>query len=166
MANLGVWTKDQEAELIKLSQIEGITASEISKLMTTRWVGKSSVISKLANLHIRLPRKDPKVIAHKREMKKRIEGQGFLRQIPKAVYAHTEPTSPNGITINQLTSTSCRWPLGANPVKYCGKFRHKGQAYCPTHKAIAEGTGTPSERSASRLRPSLYSYSRPQQRWQ
>jgi hypothetical protein len=144
----GNWTKDQENELRELSQIKNISAREIAERMTSRTVGKNAVVSKLANMHIHLPQKHKlasqkaaEARAKNRAAKPSPEPKGFLRFIPNTHKIHKEPTSPDGIIIDDLTATSCRWPLGSNPVKYCGKFRKPGQAYCETHRAVAVGTG-------------------------
>jgi hypothetical protein len=150
MANLGRWTKEQESEIIQLANADGATASKIAAAMKTRKVSRTSVISKLANLHIRLSHKTvyQKQVAEQRELVKRV---GFLRYIPNQPLVPREATSSDGVTFAELTATSCRWPKGDNPVKYCGAYRNRGSAYCPTHAKAAAGTGTSSERSAIRV---------------
>lgn len=147
------WTKEQMDELERLSQEPGITAAGVADKMKTRSVGKNAVVSKMSSMNIHLPQKfqfAAKKAAESRAKNKAPAPIGFLRFIPRHVKMHVEPTSPDGITFEQLTATSCRWPLGANPVKYCGKFRNDGQPYCPTHQALAVGR----ERStAYRARP-------------
>lgn len=60
------------------------------------------------------------------------------RPIPKA---KSEPT--DGIPLEALTKTTCRWPLLDNPPQlYCGKHTETGQ-YCPEHskRAFSAGKG-------------------------
>jgi GcrA cell cycle regulator len=55
------------------------------------------------------------------------------------------------VTLLDLKSTSCRWPVNeGNPFLFCGERAREGGPYCAHHAARAVGEGTRSERAAAR----------------
>lgn len=47
------------------------------------------------------------------------------------------PAPANGIPIEALTNTTCRWPVHDQlPGRYCGAHSHTGR-YCPEHEALS-----------------------------
>ncbi len=66
-----------------------------------------------------------------------------------------EAPKPMNLTIMQLTSRTCKWPVNdppkGEPYLFCGEAKEPGkEPYCPYHARLAEGTGTPSERRVYR----------------
>jgi hypothetical protein len=53
------------------------------------------------------------------------------------------PAEP-GVSIYQLSSVTCHWPLGKvedyPPYRYCGQWTEVGMPYCDKHTATARGT--------------------------
>jgi len=46
-----------------------------------------------------------------------------------------------GISIMELTTTSCRWPSKDKPITYCGCKVVDQKSYCPTHYRLAYQNG-------------------------
>lgn len=52
------------------------------------------------------------------------------------VWAPIEGTEP--VTLLELSSKGCRWPIGEKPILYCGQTRREqDQSYCPHHCRLA-----------------------------
>lgn len=69
---------------------------------------------------------------------------------PRPVFAFVEPPHPAGqITVADLTSSMCRWPLG-DPLKenftFCGQAPNEGSPYCVFHSRL--GCVAPSQKKA------------------
>ncbi len=55
------------------------------------------------------------------------------------------------ISFEELRSGDCRWPIGENPILFCGARKVVGSSYCARHHAISIAPPvSESERQASR----------------
>jgi GcrA cell cycle regulator len=65
-----------------------------------------------------------------------------------------EPAPEGGVTLEQLHSGACRWPIG-NPLdwetfRFCGEPKRVGSVYCETHHKVAYVPNTKKARLAPR----------------
>lgn len=62
-----------------------------------------------------------------------------LSRDPKAIASPVWTPSPGAMTLDllDLTEHTCRWPLGANPTRFCGDHTEPDKSYCKAHCAIA-----------------------------
>jgi hypothetical protein len=79
--------------------------------------------------------------------------------IRRAVERETKPSGP--VTLLELRECHCRFipgPVDGARTLYCGATKQHASPYCPEHRALTEGRGTPSERRAHK--PDVNSRSR------
>lgn len=155
------WTEDR-IELLKRLWSNGKSASEIANQMG--FVSRNAVIGKAHRLGLegrlvgekpgksplvrdaRMPRKtvDPLKIA---------EIQKFMdRAPPPVIESIPAPVSLN-MTLMDLTSKDCRWPVSGEKADtlFCGHDIADASVYCPYHYRMSRGRGTQSERNVDAL---------------
>ena len=166
------WTP-AATDLTTLLWADGKSASEISRELWDRlgfYASRNAIIGKVHRL--RLPKRKtvltPKAQARKGAGRARTaldkprpriirpKPQPRLRAapIPRRSIPMEAP-KPMNLTIMQLTSRTCKWPVNDPPkgeaYLFCGEAKEPGkEPYCPYHARLAEGTGTPSERRVYR----------------
>jgi len=135
-----VWTKERMAQLRHLWEVEGLTSSQIQRLMpgTTR----SSIVGKAHRMEL----------ASRPSPIKRVEdGYQLKQQSPKRTgksptlpdFQGTLPTSlvnpPRAHTGGPAPRVCC-WPFGEPrqpDFRFCGAVNEQGRPYCPQHVALA-----------------------------
>ncbi len=62
-----------------------------------------------------------------------------LSRGPKAIASPVWAANPEATTLGllDLIEHTCRWPLGANPTRFCGEHTEPDKSYCKAHCAIA-----------------------------
>ena len=129
------WTDEQVEELKRLWE-KGLTTGEIGKALG---VSKNAVVGKAHRLGlngrpspIRRGDEEENAIAAPEERKKQTK--------VKSVKKEQEKASKKLFTVNDLTSTSCRWPIGDpkdEDFHFCGKEALPDKPYCAEHAEIA-----------------------------
>ena len=134
------WTNEQVEELKRLWS-EGLTTGEIGKALG---VSKNAVVGKAHRLGlqgrpspIRRPEDEPAVPAEP-ETPPPVAGKAPRRTSKAAKKAAA--TKEKRFTVNDLVSSSCRWPIGDpkdEDFHFCGKEALPDKPYCAEHAAIA-----------------------------
>lgn len=165
------WTKAEEAELRKLWEVQGKTATQVGAILKC---SRNAVIGKVHRM--KLVKRKPKAVkvAIKAVTPKGNNGtagksRGMIEAVRKAREQHVKPPNfPQPASSHLLTGSAwsalpgttpysledlprdgCRWPIGdAPPYTFCGCEAQDKSSYCAAHKARAYSPGTPSEKSA------------------
>ena len=130
------WTDEQVEELKRLWD-KGLTTGEIGKALG---VSKNAVVGKAHRLGLNsrpspIRRGDEdagNTTAPAAEKKKTVKAAAAPKDTKKEV--------KKLFTVNDLTSTSCRWPIGDpkdEDFHFCGKETLPDKPYCAEHAAIA-----------------------------
>jgi len=138
-----IWTADTIRRFTELhADPEGFSFVQLSAMMSAycgRAISRNACIGKARRLG--LPERSGKArLPPKREAR--------MVKLPVRVDAPIAPeeaVTPSdgavGVTINQLTGTTCRWPLGKMedrpPYRYCGEAAPIEEAYCKKHSQIS-----------------------------
>ena len=138
-----LWTADTIRRFTELhADPEGFSFNQLSAMMSAycgREISRNACIGKARRLG--LPERSGKArLPPKREVKVKM-----IKVRVDAPIAPEEAVTPSdgavGVTINQLTGTTCRWPLGKMedrpPYRYCGCHAEIGDPYCAEHTAKA-----------------------------
>ena len=102
---------------------------------------KNSLIGKGRRLGLKL-RKSPNIKGRKPPHRRRFK----VKPAPDAPLAPDLPPRNDGqpLTLYQLGSCDCRWPLGEvsdrPPYLFCGQATEIGFSYCPKHHGISHST--------------------------
>ena len=169
------WTAEQVELLDRLWNDDGMTASQCAAVLG---VTRNAVIGKVHREnypkrkgHIKGPRRgsmpwspEAKERARRRSEARRAEkvkkiAARVIPQPPKEAFKPDPEalavgtwnplpgTTPVGMM--DLSHSTCRWPVSDGaPFLFCGCEVAEGSSYCPTHKHIGAGKGTPSEQNA------------------
>ena len=130
---------DDEMDEVVLENYHKMRAKQIAELLS---VTKNAVIGRAKRLGLSRT-KEARVKSHKplspfgswrRKGWDRI--QRMFRPRPEPV---TVVSIPGGISIMELTGSTCRWPVSGTgaDMMYCGCEVHKEQSYCLEHCRIA-----------------------------
>ena len=132
------WTDEQVEELKRLWD-KGLTTGEIGKALG---VSKNAVVGKAHRLGlngrpspIRRGEEDTAAVSAEKETPAK-------KKTAKAAVAKkgTAKEKQKLFTVNDLTSSSCRWPIGDpkdEDFHFCGKEALPDKPYCAEHAAIA-----------------------------
>jgi len=121
-----MWNEEKINRLKKLWS-EGLTTGEIGKRLS---VSKNAVVGKAHRLGLKGRPSPIKRPARTAEVKKQTEVKVF--------------------TLTDLSSQTCRWPIGDpkhEDFRFCGKPVHAGKPYCGEHCAVAYVGSNKSSRS-------------------
>lgn len=131
------WTDEQVEELKRLWE-EGLTTGDIGK---TLGVSKNAVVGKAHRLGLN---SRPSPIRRSEEETKESAGRKKTKPASEskqpAAAKKQEPAKKKLFTVNDLTSCSCRWPVGDPKDKdfhFCGKEALPDKPYCAEHAAVA-----------------------------
>jgi len=134
------WTNEQVEELKRLWG-EGLTTGEIGK---TLGVSKNAVVGKAHRLGlqgrpspIRRPEDEIPAAAEAEVVPPAPEKTS---RRPSKSAKKTATAKEKRFTVNDLVSTSCRWPIGDpkdEDFHFCGKEAMPGKPYCLDHCAVA-----------------------------
>lgn len=127
------WTDEQVEELKRLWN-EGLTTGDIGKALG---VSKNAVVGKAHRLGLN---SRPSPIRRGDEETATEEAPAPEVKEPKKSSKKTEKAKEKLFTVNDLTSTSCRWPIGDpkdEDFHFCGKTALPGKPYCLEHAAVA-----------------------------
>ena len=132
------WTDEQVEELKRLWD-QGLTTGEIGKALG---VSKNAVVGKAHRLGLN-GRPSP-IRRNEDEASASAEGTNNVKEAKKTCKAAAQKTAEKEkkklFTVNDLTSTSCRWPVGDpkdEDFHFCGKESLPDKPYCAEHAAIA-----------------------------
>ena len=132
------WTDEQVEELKRLWD-QGLTTGEIGKALG---VSKNAVVGKAHRLGLN-GRPSP-IRRNEDEASVSAEGTNNVKENKKTCKAAAQKTAEKEkkklFTVNDLTSTSCRWPVGDpkdEDFHFCGKESLPDKPYCAEHAAIA-----------------------------
>ena len=135
------WTDEQVEELKRLWD-KGLTTGEIGKALG---VSKNAVVGKAHRLGLN-SRPSP-IRRGDDEIDNTAENTDTTGTVKKKKAAKNEPAKKNTekekkklFTVNDLTSSSCRWPIGDpkdEDFHFCGKEALPDKPYCAEHAAIA-----------------------------
>ena len=134
-----VWTNEQVEELKRLWD-QGLTTGEIGKALG---VSKNSVVGKAHRLELNgrpspIKRNSEETEAVAETVEKKPEKK---KSAKTASAQKTEEKAKKKLfTVNDLTSSSCRWPIGDpkdEDFHFCGKEALPDKPYCAEHAAIA-----------------------------
>ena len=134
-----VWTDEQVEELKRLWD-QGLTTGEIGKALG---VSKNSVVGKAHRLELNgrpspIKRNSEEIEAVAEVPEKTVEKKKAAKT-PSAKKT-VEKEKKKLFTVNDLTSTSCRWPIGDpkdEDFHFCGEEALPDKPYCAKHAAIA-----------------------------
>lgn len=134
-----VWTDEQVEELKRLWD-QGLTTGEIGKALG---VSKNSVVGKAHRLELNgrpspIKRNSEEIEAVAEVPEKTVEKKKAAKT-PSAKKT-AEKEKKKLFTVNDLTSTSCRWPIGDpkdEDFHFCGEKALPDKPYCAKHAAIA-----------------------------
>jgi len=131
---------DLTARLVELhASPENWSCNDIAKLLSREFnvsVTRNAVIGKSHRME--LPFRAPRVVVKK--PRKRTKRQYSPRQKQIEAPQPRQPRTDGGtVTIYQLRSDDCRFPLGDFPFVFCGKEQQEGSSYCPEHFRICHG---------------------------
>ena len=132
------WTDEQVEELKRLWE-KGLTTGEIGKALG---VSKNAVVGKAHRLGLngrpspirRGDEETEETVSEAVEKKKETKAAASKKSTAK------EKEKRKLFTVNDLTSTSCRWPIGDpkdEDFHFCGKEALPDKPYCAEHAAIA-----------------------------
>lgn len=134
------WTDEQVEELKRLWD-KGLTTGEIGKVLG---VSKNAVVGKAHRLGLNgrpspIRRGEDETVAttEKTDTTKKKKNASVKAPIAKKA---PEKEKEKLFTVNDLTSTSCRWPIGDpkdENFHFCGKETLPDKPYCAEHAAIA-----------------------------
>ncbi len=131
------WTDEQVEELKHLWE-KGLTTGEIGKILG---VSKNAVVGKAHRLGLN---SRPSPIRRNDEDRNITEttDQNEKKKILKStvIQKSADKEKKKFITVNDLTSSSCRWPIGDpkdEDFHFCGKQSLPDKPYCEEHAAIA-----------------------------
>ena len=71
-------------------------------------------------------------------------------ELPETIQLRCVEIVPRGLTVLDLEPNDCRWPYGDDAITFCGGPRMNGSSYCVPHFHLSRGSGTASERAATR----------------
>jgi len=127
----GPWHIPGITERLMALHAEGITMREVAERLNCEFetgLTRNAVIGKCRRLC--MPFRDPPV---------RVRKPRIYKYRPR-VKPKPPRVEPNGtVTIYQLRSDDCRFPLGDFPFVFCGKEQQDGSSYCPEHFRICHG---------------------------
>ncbi len=127
------WTDEQVEELKRLWN-EGLTTGDIGKALG---VSKNAVVGKAHRLGLN---SRPSPIRRGDEEAGAEEAPAPEPKETKKVSGKREKPKEKLFTVNDLTSNSCRWPIGDpkdEDFHFCGKEALPGKPYCLEHAAVA-----------------------------
>lgn len=137
-----IWDEARAAELKRLWGA-GMPCSRISAILG---VSRNAVIGKAHRLQLepraRPPKRDRPSGAGRGKYCRRLHTPHtrdvFGKLIaPEAFIPRADDVEPlPGITIDNLTANSCRYPRGDAPILFCGHPQQPGSSYCPSHHAL------------------------------
>lgn len=134
-----IWDDSQRIADLKQLASEGFSSGQIAKALG---ISRNSVIGKLRRLDIPLlnpPNGAPFAQARPRMRK----SPGSLVRAPRQQISPETPPRPYdgiGVSILELTSETCRWPLGEPGhagFHFCGAMPEDLSPYCCEHTALA-----------------------------
>lgn len=133
------WTDEQVEELKRLWD-QGLTTGEIGKALG---VSKNAVVGKAHRLGLNgrpspIKRNEEETEAVAEPVEKSAEPKKSVKTA--AVKKPVEKEKKKLFTVNDLTSSSCRWPIGDpkdEDFHFCGKEALPDKPYCAEHAAIA-----------------------------
>lgn len=133
------WTDEQVEELKRLWD-KGLTTGEIGKALG---VSKNAVVGKAHRLGLNsrpspIRRGEDDTAAANTSTQQPVEKKKNVK--PSADKKTTEQEKKKLFTVNDLTSSSCRWPIGDpkdEDFHFCGKEALPDKPYCAEHAAIA-----------------------------
>ena len=129
------WTDEQVKELKRLWD-KGLTTGEIGKALG---VSKNAVVGKAHRLGLN---SRPSPIRRGDEEAENTADTVKKKKAAKSDSAKKNPEQEKKklFTVNDLTSSSCRWPIGDpkdEDFHFCGKEALPDKPYCAEHAAIA-----------------------------
>lgn len=161
------WTQ-AATDLTTLLWADGKSASEISRALLGRlgfYASRNAVIGKVHRLRLpgRTMKRPSKATARKSSRQRAV----VLPRRPKPPPRLTKPVPikprpiaaeapmSKNLTLMELTSQTCKWPVNdpprGEPFLFCGAAKESGiEPYCPFHTRLASGPGTESKRRAYR----------------
>jgi len=141
-----IWTADMARTLRRLHRDETLSFGAIAAQMSAQFgvtLTKNSCIGKARRMG--LPVRG--AVDRERILK---QPRPKMIRLPHKIDAPIEPeletpaeAAEPGISIYQLESCTCRWPLGAMetrpPLRYCGQWCEIERPYCDEHTAMSRG---------------------------
>lgn len=130
------WT-DQQVDELKRLWDEGLTTGEIGKALG---VSKNAVVGKAHRLGLN---SRPSPIRRNEEEKKKASETKVKqeeKEPAKKSAKKADKAKDKLFTVNDLTMTSCRWPIGDpkdEDFHFCGKEAIPGKPYCMEHAGVA-----------------------------
>ena len=137
-----VWTPSMSATLRALHRTEASfveIAAQMSAIFGVE-ISRNACIGKARRLELPMRASDgPRVPRPKPA--KTVPRKPVRVDAPIPPPAEVEPTPEVGVSIYQLTGTTCRWPLGKMedrpPFRYCGHDAPIEESYCAEHRAVS-----------------------------
>lgn len=166
--------EEKHDEVLKAGLSDGYSRSQVAWMLWDKFglkVSRAAVIGRAYRLGICGPKK-AQSRAEKRAQSRaeKIRQAAARKRIPRVASETVRQTAPvlikateieladawlaipesRSISITELGLTTCRWPLWDGPLigNFCGAECGKDEAYCPSHRMLSIGKGTPGERNA------------------
>jgi GcrA cell cycle regulator len=137
-----LWTPDKVERLLALWN-ERLSSARIAADLGPGFT-RNAVVGKLFRLGLK--RSDEQRYAAQaagaRQSHRRRSAAGWPERPPAFPVAPLPPPRPCAVVPRQarreeVGAHACRWPYGGEEVRFCGRRRGSGQAYCPGHHAVA-----------------------------
>lgn len=166
------WTEDR-VERLKVLVIDGLSCSEIAASLGD--VTRNAVIGKIHRLGLSDTRKRDRPFGFRgpesttprpkrTNVGPQVQAINARRAPPRAEESNFEverqaAVVPLHIGLDDLTTTTCRWPFGdASPFTFCGCRVYRDGPYCAPHRALSRSGvtyGAPSQRFSEEHRRRL-----------
>lgn len=140
------WTDDR-IEHLRVLAADGLSASAIAAGLGGG-MSRNAVIGKLHRLGLAPTGRTvaakpgrPKVTKTRRHPFNQPRALALALETAAPIIELPPDQSPDACTIIQLTSESCRWPLGepSPDMLYCGSQKWPGSSYCARHARLSVG---------------------------
>jgi hypothetical protein len=134
-----VWTASMMATFRALHRNGTGSFGDMAKQMSETFgieITRNALIGKARRMELPMRKSDRPRKSGPVSIQKRVIRPGRIRKAPPLAPIDTLP----GLTIYQLTSTTCRWPLGEvqdqPPYRFCGCMAQFEQPYCGKHRRM------------------------------
>jgi GcrA cell cycle regulator len=156
------WTEEHIETLIRLWP--EFSASEVAAELSSlggHFYTRNAVVGKANRLGLAkrdMPPIRSKKFAYKEPKPRQPPKQVLVKATPRPAYVAPTAVTPKNLSIMELTSTTCRWPIGdpRDGMSYCGCQKSATDSYCAHHMAVAYMAPVDrATRAAAKLRDSL-----------
>lgn len=161
--NLAVkWTPEHDAALVS-HRDDGYSSSQNAQLINQEFqtvYSRNAVIGRLHRLGLtdaNSPRKSPQIASPRKLREVKAPRARPVKPVLPAeiIRLRCAEITPLHVELAALDADACRYPFGDGPFTFCGNLKLESSSYCFAHYHLTRGTGTASERAATRVETKL-----------